>query len=538
MSVVSENSTHSRHSRHGYSRARPPPNSLYDYVGDGSSRALLGNNMMQSPFAPAPSEQRPRMFLNYLIDDNGADNTTVITGNTSEHSFSGLSKRFNVQPQPVIGPRRRCSRLCWAFCVTVISLGAWFSAPAMIAIPFLWPLFGLHWPEVHCNIECQGNLFNICIKLVLLFAAFYIIYWRKPLADLPRLHLPRAAFSIFVVFLTFAYWLFFVSRIVLEPNTEYPIVVSYALSFLDALVFIHCLWIFYDMHQSRPAFIVTVTRDPDGESKSFQIGGVSIQQSAVEIMQLYSTHFSSYNPYIERCRRYNTREGRAKSNMSLGTGFKMYDIEGLGPDRGLTEANARVIFEAATRQKMNCHNERLYDELEWEKRLKKRKYRLLGVAEDAFEIVQAVTPTSANNRGEIMSSANMANTILNSIAKPLHRYLKLTCQQSHHAPSVVLQHLEYCLVNRFSAKTFLQRFFSDRLPPTNALSESKWSILCEQQASSGIYHGLEYVLRSYNQHSDVGVQLSCTFEAIPFFNITEQSDKQPMGFTFKMNTDP
>lgn len=63
-----------------------------------------------------------------------------------------------------------------------------------------------------------------------------------------------------------------------------------------------------------------------------------------------------------------------------------------------------------------------------------------------------------------MTSSKMASTVLGGIARPLNRYLKLTRQQPHHLPTSVVQHLDKCLNYRFSARTFLQKFFSDRFP--------------------------------------------------------------------------
>lgn len=51
---------------------------------------------------------------------------------------------------------------------------------------------------------------------------------------------------------------------------------------LTGLIFIHALWIIYDYFgESKSNYIVTIVRDPDGESQSFQIGQMSIQEAAV-----------------------------------------------------------------------------------------------------------------------------------------------------------------------------------------------------------------------------------------------------------------
>lgn len=80
-------------------------------------------------------------------DDNWAENTTVITGNTSEHSYSGLTERAFMAPvgRVVI---RRCSRLFWLLNATLISFIAVISPILMVVIPVMLHQFGYDWPEV------------------------------------------------------------------------------------------------------------------------------------------------------------------------------------------------------------------------------------------------------------------------------------------------------------------------------------------------------------------------------------------------------
>lgn len=74
----------------------------------------------------------------------------------------------------------------------------------------------------------------------------------------------------------------------------------------------------------------------------------------------------------------------------------MYDIEGLG-DCTISESNARLLMEAAAKRRLGGHNERFHEIMEWERRVQKRKYRLISATEDAFASVQSIT---ANNQQE------------------------------------------------------------------------------------------------------------------------------------------
>lgn len=80
-------------------------------------------------------------------DDNWAENTTVITGSTSEHSYSGLTERAFVAPVGRV-VARRCSRIFWLLSASFISFIAIVSSPVMVAFPVLLHQFGFDWPEV------------------------------------------------------------------------------------------------------------------------------------------------------------------------------------------------------------------------------------------------------------------------------------------------------------------------------------------------------------------------------------------------------
>jgi hypothetical protein len=53
-------------------------------------------------------------------------------------------------------------------------------------------------------------------KTALLFLALYVLFWRRASADMPRIFLHRTAFSFFIFFMLFAFWLFYIVRILLE----------------------------------------------------------------------------------------------------------------------------------------------------------------------------------------------------------------------------------------------------------------------------------------------------------------------------------
>nr|CAD2147321.1 unnamed protein product [Meloidogyne enterolobii] len=524
---------------------RPMPRAFRHQPQIKSNRSVIGGGgnvdrqFLLPHFSAAMAEGVPNPIDERWVDEN----TTVVTGATSEHSFND-----NIESQPHFPPPagnsiirlvwRRFSWICWLFSTFSISFMALISAPLMIALPFAVERIGLveeiiHLNNIGCEIECQGQLLNLSGKTVLLFLALYVLFWRRSTADLPRLHLHRAAFALFVFFVLFAFWLFYIARILLERNIQLIYLISFAISLLDILLFIHCIWIFFELRQIRPVYCIHFVRDPDGEWHSHEIGQMSIQEAAVQVLLLYRVHFPVYNSVLEHTRRSNTFGGRFRSAMGR-PGFKLYDIDGQGDQTtALSEMNARILMQAASQRRMAAHNELFHEECDWERRFKKRKCRLISCTEEIFAQVQSSEfendykmGTAGNQIVEPMDPQVAAKAVLSSIAKQLNRFLRYTRQERFHTQSSVFAHVQRCLAFGFSARTFLQRFFSNAMPFQEDLPESKWSLICGNniRASNSIHHGLTFVLRCHNDDSfDRGVQLLCSVSALPFVNLTEQS---------------
>ncbi|VDN38877.1 unnamed protein product, partial [Cylicostephanus goldi] len=103
------------------------------------------------------------------------------------------------------------------------------------------------------------------------------------------------------------------------------------------------------------------------------------------------------------------------------------------------------------------------------------------------------------NLCDAMDSTTAAQGVFACIMRPLNKYLRQTRQQPRHPAEAVTHHIERCLSMRLNYRTFLQRFFSDRFPAKDIVSESKWSIISDEQASASIQHGTTFLLRSHNK---------------------------------------
>ncbi|CAJ0563716.1 unnamed protein product, partial [Mesorhabditis spiculigera] len=173
----------------------------------------------------------------------------------------------------------------------------------MSLLPHFLNTIGYSWPDVTCEVDCQGKLVLLAVKSILLVVALWALYWRRAAADLPRLYFARAAFCFAVMFILFSFWLFYSVRIIMERYNNYTYIVSFSLDLLDALLYTHyiSLIVLY-IRQLRPEFVITVTRDPDGRQSTFTIGMMSLQEAAIHVLRHYESDFPTYNSFLDKSR--------------------------------------------------------------------------------------------------------------------------------------------------------------------------------------------------------------------------------------------
>ncbi|CAJ0962296.1 unnamed protein product, partial [Mesorhabditis belari] len=473
----------------------------------------------------------------HLPADEWGENTTVLTGATSDISYGIDEKRVYELPHARVAARR-CSRMMWLTVAGIISLFAVLSPPIMSLLPQILPWFGYEWPTIVCEVDCQGKLTLMAVESLLLVAALWALYWRRAAADLPRLYFPRAALTFAVLFILFAFWLFYSVRIIMERYSNYTYIVSFSLSLLDALLYTHyiSLIVLY-IRQMRPEFTITVTRDPDGHSSSITVGMMSIQEAAIQVLRHYETDFPTFNSYLDKVRQSAVKNSIPGQNTG---GFKVYDLEGIGAGENISQANSRALLTAMARRRLGGYKEMLQEEMEWDRRLKKRKYRLIAAAEDAFSHVQGIqgnNMNAGNVLGEPMDTTNAVHHVFSMIVKPLNKYLRLTRQQPRYPTEKVMNYIGKCLSLRLNYRTFLSYFLSDKTPISEIIGEEKWSIVSEEECSRSLASGSTFLLRSHNRDETAGVQLICSISSLPFFNLTEQNRAQISKFAIKLNSE-
>ncbi|CAI6368966.1 unnamed protein product [Macrosiphum euphorbiae] len=475
-------------------------------------------------------------------DENWGENTTAITGNTSVQSGS-MEEMGALWPDteqksafPIL-----CHRYIATTLTGLLSLVAFLSPLAMLVLPKL----GVFSPAatnlspqqretlLNCGAECKGVLVSLAFKMFLLAVASWAIFLRPVKATMPRIHVFRAIVLALVSICSGIFWLFYVVQVTEgvratatgEDLLEYRALVSYSSSLCDCLLCIHYVAIvLMEIRHLQPAFYIKVVRSPDGESRSYPIGQLSIQRAAVWVLERYYTEFSIYNPYLERL-----PVSKSKKNASS---FKFYDIEGIGSNT-LQMSQSRGTMNGHARRRDSSHNERFYEEHDYERRVKKRRARLLTAAEEAFTHVKRSHHDPGG--GSAMDPYEAAQAVFPTIARSLQKYLRVTRQQPRHTVETILSHLALCLTHDASPKAFLEPYLS-AAPVLQNEKEQKslqsWSLICNELLTRALKDGTVFQLRQND------ISLLCTVHKLPHFSISEEViNPKSNRFVLKLNSE-
>lgn len=203
-------------------------------------------------------------------------------------------------------------------------------------------------------------------------------------------------------------------------------------------------------------------------------------------------------------------------------------------------------------------NDRFYEEYEYERRLRKRKARLLTSTEEAFTHIRRVQNDNGSlnngnsNSTTLMDPLEAAQAIFTSIARDLRRYLRITRQQPYFSRENIIAHLAQCISYDMSPKSFLERYlngetliFNERAQLNsyfnqhNALNSSNirsfdqnWILICDSALYENVEDNLMFVLKQNE------VTLMCTCKRVPMFNLIEDIlDPKRNKFILKLNSE-
>ncbi|CAL8111848.1 unnamed protein product [Orchesella dallaii] len=423
------------------------------------SAAQSPDNNRAPSIAQTPREGHEVIEVQILPQDDGwGDAATAVTGNTSDRSNSPIGNGGTVNSikwATIPQENQSSDNLGWCqrYVGSVIGAGIVVIAVASpivmvvghrIGFPSSRPVTNTR----ECGPECHAFLLALTVKLVALFGAVWAIFWRGSPATMPRIFFFRAITLLLAFLAAFTFWLFYWVRAEEDGDLSIVGATAFAGGLADALLAIHYLGVLLtEVRQLQPQFQVTVVRSPDGMSKQWIMGSLSIQRAAVWVLQNYYSEFPLYNPHLDRMP--PIRKRQPSMNNSTATSFKFYDFDGISSTFTPTGRMSR---------RGSSHNERFYEEHEYERRVRKRRARLVAATEEAFTHIKRLQ--DEQGPAVPLDAMEAAAAVFPSLARPLQKYLRVTRQQPWHTAESVLHHLAACLRLGLAPRAFLDRYLS------------------------------------------------------------------------------
>ena len=194
--------------------------------------------------------------------------------------------------------------------------------------------------------------------------------------------------------------------------------------------------------------------------------------------------------------------------------------------------------------KGRSHGDRLIEELEFERKVKKRRARLIAATEDAFTHIKRMREDQPGGNLVVRASGRLRKTleshsflsareskppmepyeaaqaIFPTLSRSLQKYLRATRQQPRHTMESILQHLSTCLSYDLSPRAFLEKYLvaAPVLQNDREVREVQhWSLVSERSLYRDIQPGVAFQLR---QGGDVS--LLCQVERLPHFFLREE----------------
>ncbi|EHH15087.1 hypothetical protein EGK_01130 [Macaca mulatta] len=438
-------------------------------------------------------------------DDNWGETTTAITG-TSEHSISQEDiARISKDMEDSVG--LDCKRYLGLTVASFLGLLVFLTPIAFILLPpILWR------DELEpCGTICEGLFISVAFKLLILLIGTWALFFRKRRADMPRVFVFRALLLVLIFLFVVSYWLFYGVRILDSRDRNYQGIVQYAVSLVDALLFIHYLAIvLLELRQLQPMFTLQVVRSTDGESRFYSLGHLSIQRAALVVLENYYKDFTIYNPNLLTASKF-----RAAKHMA---GLKVYNGT-LGEGKNFTNPR-RGLYCQQPWTLAGVHHQVIFTEGNRARRLGPLFHMLVVAVEEAFIHIQRLQVEEQQKApGEVMDPREAAQAIFPSMARALQKYLRTTRQQHYHSMESILQHLAFCITNGMTPKAFLERYLS--AGPTLQYDKDRWlstqwRLVSDEAVTNGLRDGIVFVLKCLDFSLVVNVK------KIPFIILSEE----------------
>merc|ERR1719195_1246459 len=497
----------------------------HDQTGFSSSLsgARLNTTCETTVSIPEDSDEHQEVIEVQILpqDENWGETTTAVT-NTSDIEYAmeeELSKWQITPPRPL---EQRCRQHLGPITSATLALAAFLSPILMVVLPQLGVFdSGSRRLNLECDVTCDGMLISFAFKLLILLIGTWAVFFRKPKTTLPRIFVFRATVSLLVFVFVVSFWLFYGMHLLEDSNKiRYVDIVQFALSLIDALLFVHYLAILLiELRHNTPAYYVKVVRSPDGQSASYSLGQLSIQRAAAQILEKYYCDFPVYNPYLEML-----PGSRGKK------GYKVYEVDGVGSG-AINDGNSTVVSNVSKRGH-SAHNERYHDVEEYERKVRKRRARLISAAEESFTHIRRMRETSAGSRKQPLSPYEAAQAVFPSLSRSLQKYLRVTRQQPRHTMESILQHLSTCLQYDMSPRAFLERYLvTSPVVQERDRDVQGWALVCDTLLTRAASPGTVFQLRQGD------TSLLCTVLPLPHLALTEEIiDPKSNKFVLRMSS--
>jgi len=497
----------------------------HDQTSSSMSGARLNTTCETTVSIPDDSDEHQEVIEVQILpqDENWGETTTAVTTNSDlEYAMEDMSKwqisnerTFSFRCQQYIGPLTS----------GLLAITAFVSPILMVALPHVG-VFDSKTRKINleCDVTCDGMLISFAFKLLILLIGSWGVFFRHPRNTLPRIFVFRAMVSLLVFVFIVSFWLFYGVHLLEEGNKiKYKDIVQFALSLIDALLFVHYLAIILiELRHLTPVYYVKVVRSPDGQSASYSLGELSIQRAAAQILEKYYVDFPIYNPYLDMVP--GSRSKKA---------YKVYDVDGVG-NGAINDGNSTVVSTVSKRGH-SSHNERYYDDVEYERKVRKRRARLISAAEESFTHIKRMRQEVTGSRKQALSPYEAAQAVFPSLGRALQKYLRVTRQQPRHTMESILQHLSACLSYDMSPRAFLEKYLvtSPVLQNDRELSSPQsWALICDTLLSRSLTSGTVFQLRQGD------VSLLCTVHSLPHLAITEEIiDPKSNKFVLRMSSE-
>ena len=482
------------------------------------------------------------------------------------------------------------------------------------------------------KIDCQTDVLTIILKLVVLSIISYWIFWQKSRIIYPRTHWPRAICLALMLIMTAIFWLFYAVKIMGRTNVSMDSAILFSKNCVDVLFYIHIVAIIIIelrlvSKNSETEFLVEMIRSTDGEQRFYNLGEITIQEAAYLLLQNYYRDFPLNNPAAfvmgnvsskKKANHHLHNDSTTVNNTKLNAQmsqlspqeFKIYNLDSAGAlnanHRNQNVTGASMLSEQTNRNeafnteleasnlaieqskkvlqasrdrksKKDDVNDLYYDQLEWERHIRKRKCRLEISAEKTFEkLVRRENHLGSHNHGNgfsdhftsnfdpqskkyrkhgsrnyhghgrgdheghknIMDANEAATVLFPSLARPLQKYLRTTRQHLHYSLASTTSHLSQSFQHGLSYRAFMQRYLKPRpqlaypaysIPNQDLDGDScEWNLCSEKPLTESLSDRTIFSL----QGNDFSLVVTCYRH--PKILLTESMPNSRMKFSLKV----